>query len=149
MALVVIGTAGMVDLASGRAVGIGTDDDDGPLPETPTAFETRNTGKQSESVASVREVEVKKRKLTVTAVTDSRAWRDSSGKLVNARLVAFDPVMGAPHSLIRNAKIQLLVDGEKKLRLMPLARLSAADHAFIKGLVEARLKEAKARKTEE
>ena len=123
--------------------------DDGPLPETPTAFETRYTGKQSESVASVRQVEVKKTKVTVTAVTDSRAWKDSSGKLVNARLVAFDPVMGAPHSLIRNGKIQLLVDGAKKIRLVPFARLSATDQSFIKGLVEARKKAAQARKTEE
>lgn len=146
--LVVLGLVmAVMGVASGFAVA--EEEQDPRLPKTPTAFETRNLSKNSESVATVRKVDGKTKKVRVVAVTQSREWKDSGGKVIMARLLAFDPVKKEEALLIRNGKVRLLVDGAKSFNLLPLTKLGVEDQAYIKGLAAARKKEAQARKASE
>lgn len=112
------------------------------LPKTPTAFETRNTGGTDEEEASIRKEEGKVTKITFTAVTDSRDWKDPQGKVIRGRLLAFEAAEGEVADLVRNGKVRLLVDGAKRFSLLPLEKLSPEDRAYITGLAAARKQQA-------
>ncbi len=119
------------------------------LPKTPTAFETRNAGESAEGNASIQKVEGKPTKITYTAVTDSRDWKDISGKVIRGRLIAFDVAKGDEANLVREGKVRLLVDGAKNFSLLPLEKLSTEDRDYIGTLVAARKPKASPQKTSE
>lgn len=112
------------------------------LPKTPTAFETRNTGDTEEGVVTIKKDEAKPTKITFTAVTDSRDWKDTTGKVIRGRLLAFEAAEGEVADLVRNGKVRLLVDGAKRFSLLPLERLSTEDQIHIGLLAAARKKQA-------
>lgn len=112
------------------------------LPKTPTAFETRNTGDKEEGVVTIKKDEAKPTKITFTAVTDSRDWKDTTGKVIRGRLLAFEAAEGEVADLVRNGKVRLLVDGAKRFSLLPLERLSTEDQIHIGLLAAARKKQA-------
>jgi hypothetical protein len=118
---------------------VGAEENDGPLPQTPTAFETEPTGDTSEGTADfLKPGKGSKKKLSFTAVTKSRDWRDAKGKLVRGRLLAFESgkvtTGEQPLTLIKEGRIRLLVDGAKKVSKVPLSSLSSEDQAFVKKL---------------
>lgn len=113
---------------------------DGPIPETPTSFETRNTGGTEEGEVSIEKEKAEPKKVTYTAVTDSREWKDAKGKVIRARLLAFEAAEGEVAGLVRDGQVRLLVDGAKRFSLLPLEKLSPEDRAFITGLASARQK---------
>jgi hypothetical protein len=124
-------------------------DDDGPLPKTPTAFETQNTGVQKDEVAKFPDKNKKApEKRNFTAVSEMRTWRDAKGAIIRGRLLAFEAgdqsTSAAPLTLIRNGKVRLLVEGRKMFSELPLARLSPEDQAYVKALDAARRKKASA-----
>ena len=123
----------------GSSMGLLVAQDQNPsLPKTPTAFETRNTGGTTDNEVSIEKRENKPIKITFIAVTDSREWRDATGKVIRARLLAFDAPKGDEANLVREGKIRLLVDGAKAFSLFPLDKLCHEDRAFIGSLVAAR-----------
>jgi hypothetical protein len=125
-----LGSAGLVSAEEGQ-----------PTPaQGPTAFETRNTGDAEEGEVSIDRNEGKPRKITYTAVTDSREWKDAKGKVIRARLLAFEAAEGEVAGLVRDGQVRLLVDGAKRFSLLPLEKLSPEDRAFITGLAAARQK---------
>jgi hypothetical protein len=115
------------------------------LPKTPTSYETRDAGGETETEASVRKDERTPRKVTFTAVTESREWKDIHGKVVKARLLTFEAPDGEELPLVKDGKIRLLVDGAKRFSLLPFETLSAADRTFITNLAAARKRDAAAR----
>lgn len=119
------------------------------LPKTPTAFETRNAGASAEGDVSVQKVEGKPTKITYTAVTDSRDWKDTSGKVIRGRLLAFDVAKGDEANLVREGKVRLLVDGAKNFSLLSLEKLSTEDRDFIGTLITALKSKVTPRKTSE
>lgn len=115
---------------------------DPSLPQTPTSFETRNTGGTEEGEVSVEKQEAKATKITYTAVTDSRNWKDTQGKVIRGRLLAFETAEGEVADLVRDGKVRLLVDGAKRFSLLPLDKLSTEDRTHIGLLAAARKKQA-------
>jgi hypothetical protein len=111
-------------------------------PRGPTAFETRNTGGTDEEEASIQKEEGKVTKVTFTAVTASRDWKDPQGKVIRGRLLAFEAAGGEVADLVRNGKVRLLVDGAKRFSLLPLEKLSTEDRTYITGLAAARKQQA-------
>lgn len=111
---------------------------DGPIPQTPTSFETRNTGGTEEGEVSIEKDKAEPKKVTYTAVTDSRDWKDAKGKVIRARLLAFEAAEGEVAGLVRDGQVRLLVDGAKRFSLLPMEKLSPEDRAFITGLAAAR-----------
>lgn len=112
------------------------------LPKTPTSFETRNTGDSEEGEVAIKKDEAKPTKVTFMAVTDSRDWTDTTGKVIRGRLLAFEAAEGEVADLVRNGKVRLLVDGAKRFSLLPLERLSTEDRNHIGLLAAARKKQA-------
>lgn len=110
-------------------------------PWVPPCFETRNTGNAEEGEVSIKKEEAKATRITFTAVTDSRDWKDATGKIVRGRLLAFECAEGAVPDLVRNGKVRLLVDGAKRFSLLPLERLSTEDQTHIGLLAAARKKQ--------
>lgn len=134
--------AGIGLLAMSMGVAVAEEDQHPSLPKTPTSFETRNTGDSEEGEASIKKEEAKPTKVTLTAVTDSRDWKDTTGKLIRGRLLAFEAAEGEVADLVRNGKVRLLVDGAKRFSLLPLERLSTEDQTHIGLLAAARKKQA-------
>lgn len=103
-----------------------------------TAFDMEPTGKTLEEEVKIHRKEKKPIKVTFTAVTGVREWRGVTGKLVKARLLAFDPGFTAggkvPITLIREGRVRFLLEGEKRFRMVPLASLSPSEQQFIKDL---------------
>lgn len=129
----------MALLAGSIGSAVAQDQDQDPsLPKTPTAFETRNTGGTEEGEVSIEKQEGKTTRVTFTAVTASRDWKDVTGKVVRGRLLAFDAAEGEVADLVRNGKVRLLVDGAKRFSLLPLEKLSTEDRAHIGILAAAR-----------
>ena len=145
MALKILGVA-LMAMAYSSGIVIAQEKKEGPLPETPTAFETRNLNKTSETLPTIQKVGGKLKRVTVIAVTKSRKWKDNTGKAIMGRLLAFEPIKNQEPLLIRDGKIRLLVDGAKSYNIFPLSKLGAEDQAYIKGLVAARKKQTKARR---
>lgn len=116
------------------------DEDDGPIPQTPTAFETRNTGRTTEESAVIRREEGKTRKITYSTVTVSREWRDTKGTVIRARMLAFEAAPGQAQPVVKDGKVRLLVEGKTRFNLLPLARLSHEDQEFVKTLIATRAK---------
>ncbi|OYV03857.1 MAG: hypothetical protein CFE26_19955 [Verrucomicrobiales bacterium VVV1] len=119
------------------------------LPKTPTAFETRNAGGTAQGDVSVEKKEGKPTKITYTAVTDSRDWKDTTGKVIRARLLAFDAAKGDEANLVRDGKIRLLIDGTKNFSLLSLEKLCTEDRAYIGTLADARKPKASPQKATE
>lgn len=128
-------------LAWSTGVAVAQDPNDRPV-QGPTAFETRNTGDTEEGEVEIKKQEGKVTKVTFTAVTDSRDWKDSTGKVVRGRLLAFEAAEGEVAELVRNGKVRLLVDGAKRFSLLPLEKLSSEDRTYIAGLAAARKQQA-------
>jgi len=140
----------MVAYVAGLALATGVPpfadpDKDGPLPKTPTAFETENTGGALEEEAKFPDQKKKKKKpqkLNFTAVSEVRDWRDTKGTIIRARLLAFDAgdrsASKEPLTLIMDGKVRLLIEGRKMFSEMPMKRLSPEDQTFVKGLDAAR-----------
>ncbi len=116
----------------------GAQDQNPLLPRTPTAFETRNAGGTGEGDVSIQKVEAKTVKVTYVAVTESRDWKDTAGKVIRGRLLAFDAVKGDEANLVRDGKIRLLVDGAKGFSLLSLEKLCMEDRTYIGVLADAR-----------
>ena len=108
------------------------------LPRTPTAYETRNAGGSGEGHASIQKEEAKTTRVTLVAVTESRDWKDNTGKVIRGRLLAFDAVRGEEANLVRDGKIRLLVDGAKHFSLLSLEKLCTEDRTYIGTLAAAR-----------
>jgi hypothetical protein len=117
-------------------------EEDRSLSKTPTSFETRNTGGTDEEEASIKKEEGNVTKVTFTAVTASRDWKDPQGKVIRGRLLAFEAAGGEVADLVRNGKVRLLVDGAKRFSLLPLEKLSTEDRTYITGLAAARKQQA-------
>ena len=113
---------------------------DPELPKTPTSFETRNTSGTEEVEVSIEKQEGKATKVTLIAVTESRDWKDTQGKVIRGRLLAFEAATGEDAHLVRDGKVRLLVDGAKRFNLLSLGKLSAEDRTHI-GLVAAARKQ--------
>ena len=111
-------------------------------PQGPTAFETRNTGRTDEQEASIKNEEGKVTRITFTAVTDSRDWTDSAGKVIRGRLLAFEAAEGEVPDVVRDGKVRLLVDGAKRFNLLPLEKLSTEDRTHIARLAATRKQQA-------
>ena len=125
------------------STGASAADNDGPLPETPTAFETRNTGGNHEPEADFRKNrKVKPTKVKFTALTDPREWHDAKGKAIRGRLLAFEAGDGKTRAAVQNGKVRLLVDGAKKFSLLSLDSLSREDQMFVRNLIAVRNKAA-------
>lgn len=125
------------------AISMGVAQEEHPsLPKTPTSFETRNTGDSEEGEVAIKKEEAKPTKVTFTAVTDSRDWKDTTGKVIRGRLLAFEAAEGEVADLVRNGKVRLLVDGAKRFSLLPLERLSTEARAHIDLLAATRKKQA-------
>ena len=111
---------------------------DARLPKTPTAFDTETTGSGNQTSAGIIIPDRSPRKVTFTAVTGLRDWRNSKGKVVRARLLAFD--MGETKTgqrtptLIKGGKIRLLLKDAKRFSEIPLASLSENDQKFVRKL---------------
>ena len=131
---------GLLALSVGPVVA--QDEQDPSLPKTPTSFETRNTGTTEEGEASIEKQEGKITKVTFTAVTGSRDWKDIQGKVIRARLLAFEAAEGEVADLVRNGKVRLLVDGAKRFSLLPLEKLSTEDRTHIEILAATRKQQA-------
>lgn len=131
---------GLFAMSVGLAVA--QDEQDPSLPKTPTAFETRNTGGTEEGEVSIEKQEGKTTKVTFTAVTASRDWKDAKGKVIRGRLLAFEAAEGELADLVRNGKVRLLVDGAKRFNLLPLEKLSTEDRTHIGLLAAARKQQA-------
>ena len=114
---------------------------------TPQAFETRNTGETSEEEANIEIRKTTPRKIKFTAVSAYRNWRDTEGKVIIARLLAFESGDRSnddkPLTLIRDGKVRLLVANGTRISELPMTRLSAADQAFVRGLNASQGKTAK------
>lgn len=119
------------------------------LPKTPPAFDTHNAGGSAQGDVSVEKKDGKPTKITYTAVTDSRDWRDTTGKVIRARLLAFDAAKGDEANLVRDGKIRLLIDGTKNFNLLSLEKLCTEDRAYIGALVDARKPKASPQKATE
>lgn len=117
-------------------------EEDRSLTKTPTAFETRNTGGTEEGEVEIKKEEGKVTKITFTAVTDSRDWKDTKGKVIRGRLLAFEAPEGEVADVVRDGKVRLLVDGAKSFSLLPLEKLSTEDRAHIGLLAAARKQQA-------
>ena len=128
--------AGLLLGATGAAMA--QEEEDSRLPKTPTSFETRNTGGTEEGEVGIKKEEGKVTKVTFTAVTDSREWKDSNGMVVRGRLLAFEAAEGEVAELVRNGKVRLLVDGAKRFSLLPLGKLSTEDRNYIASIAAAR-----------
>jgi len=129
------------------SMGLAVAQDQAPsLAKAPTAFETRNTSEGAEGEASIQQEGDKASKVTFTAVTESREWKDSNGKLIRGRLLAFEAAGGKEPFLVKDGKIRLLVDGAKRFSLMPLERLGTEDRTYIGNLAAARKQEAVSQK---
>ncbi len=128
---------GLLALSMGVAV---AQEEHPSLPKTPTSFETRNTGGTEEGEVSIEKEEAKTRKVTLTAVTESRDWKDTKGKVIRGRLLAFEAAPGEEAPLVRDGKIRLLIDGAKRFSLLPLDKLSTEGRTHI-GLLAAARKE--------
>lgn len=115
---------------------------DPELPKTPTSFETRNTSGTEEVEVSIEKQEGKATKVTLIAVTESRDWKDTTGKVIRGRLLAFEAATSEEAHLVRDGKIRLLVDGAKRYSLLPLGKLSAEDRNHVSILAAARKQEA-------
>ena len=135
---------GLFAMSVGLAVA--QDEQDPSLPKTPTAFETRNTGGTEEGEVSIEKEEGKTTKVTFTAVTASRDWKDAKGKVIRGRLLAFEAADGEVADLVRDGKVRLLVDGAKRFSLLPLEKLSTEDRNYIGLLAAARDQEARQQK---
>ena len=123
-------------------------EEDRSLTKTPTAFETRNTGGTEEGEVEIKKEEGKVTKVTFTAVTDSRDWKDTTGKVIRGRLLAFEASEGEVAEVVRDGKVRLLVDGAKRFSLLPLEKLSTEDRAHIGLLAAARKQPAAAPKAD-
>jgi len=136
--------------AMALSIGLAVAQEQNPsLPRTPTAFETRNTGGTAEPEVSIKKEESKAKTITYTAVTESREWKDTSGKVIRAHLLAFEAVDGDEALLVRDGNIRLLVDGAKQFSLLPLEKLCAEDRTYIGNLVASRKPQAGSQKAPE
>jgi hypothetical protein len=133
---------GLLAMSMGVAAAVAQEDQDASLPKTPTSFETRNTGDSEEGEVTIKKEEAKPTKVTFTAVTDSRDWKDTTGKVIRGRLLAFEAAEGEVAELVRDGKVRLLVDGAKRFSLLPLEKLSTEDRTHIGLLAAARKKQA-------
>ncbi len=133
---------GLLALAMGGLAAAQEQEQHPSLPKTPTSFETRDAGGTAEGDAAIQKDEGKTTKVTFTAVTESRDWKDTNGKVIRARLLAFEPASGEEAHLVREGKVRLLVDGAKRFSLLPLEKLSTEDRAHIGMLAAARKQQA-------
>ncbi len=94
--------------------------------------------------ATVEPREPKVRQVTYLVLSESRPWTSADGKVIEAKLVAFeemvvegtrgdpatpDPVPPRYVTVVREGKIRLLVG--RKVSLVPLERLAEADREFV------------------
>ena len=124
-----------------------------PLPKPPTAFETRNTGTSGEVSNEVSEDRKPAVKVTYVAVCESRDWKNSDGRTIQASLIAWEQGGEAQGrldlTLVNDGKVRLLLP-TRKVAEYPLSQLSEGDRKFVDGLVLARRQAAeKARETPE
>ena len=137
----------MVMAALALSMGMAVGQEQNPsLPRTPTAFETRNTGGTAEPEVSITEEKSKAKKITYTAVTELREWKDTGGKVIRAYLLAFEAVNGEDALLVKDGNIRFLVDGAKQSSPLPLERLCIEDRIYIGKLVAARKPQAGSQK---
>ena len=129
-----------VVVATCMAVGECRGDDEkfDPTPQTPTAFETRNTGGTLEEEPDLQRKKGKKVTLKFTALTDSREWQDQNGKVIKARLLAFEKTKPDADTVIQDGKVRLLVDGATVFSVFPVAKLSDEDQVFVRNLAAVR-----------
>lgn len=114
------------------------------VPASPKRFTTRPIGDSG----GTGQVEVipkdaampKKRTITYMVLAESRPWTSSEGKVLEAKLIAFEDVIiegestaapqPTPHlTVVRNGRVRLFA-GKKSYEL-ELSRLSEADREFI------------------
>lgn len=111
--------------------------------KTPTAFETNSTGQTGEGSVSIDRTTPEKitKKVTYVVVSKRRDWRNTDGNIIQASMLAFDPLPGAskdaPLPLVRNGNIRLWIEERKKETEYPLAKLSPQDREFVSQLLEA------------
>lgn len=113
-------------------------------PAHPSGFNKRpiggNTGTGQVEVIPRDGGTPKKRTITYMVLSESRPWTSTDGKVLEAKLIAFEDVViegestaapqPPPHpTVVRNGKVRLLA-GKKSYEL-DLSRLSEADRDFI------------------
>ena len=111
-------------------------------PSTPTEFKKRDLGGSlGTGSVGIKRAKTKPVVISYIAVTESRAFVNQEGKSITAQLVAFeegDPAkLKQQLTLIKEGKIRLLVKGRGKASVLPLAKLSEDDQAFVKAVDEA------------
>ena len=107
-------------------------------PSSPKEFKKRDLGGALGTGAVGVKAPKKVSTITYIAVSEERAFANTSGKLIMAQLIAFeegDPAkVDRPLTLIKDGKIRLLVKGRGKASVVPLEKLREEDRAYVKAL---------------
>jgi hypothetical protein len=121
------------------------------VPANPRDWTTRNIDGGNSVSGNVKEVERQPRKITYVAVCETRDWKNSDGRTIQAALVAWEEGEAAKGrldlTLLQDGKVRLLLPGNR-VTPYPLAKLSEDDRKFIDGLVRARKQAEEARRKE-
>lgn len=120
-------------------------------PATPTDFESRNLGNSLSGVGVLSEPPApKKVKVSYTAVSPLREWRNTKGVQIKGSLIAFEQGDFSQSqkelTIVKGGKVRLLVEGKKNFSLVALSSLSQEDQEYVTGLVKARKEAAAAAK---
>ena len=131
------------------------------VPATPRKFVTRPIG--GSTTGGVQVIphegtgEAKARYVTHVVLSEERSWTSTDGKVLLAKLIAFDdlvveapkgaaqpeiPALPANPTVIRSGKIRLVA--EKKIYELALDRLSQPDRDFVEQIRAARAKKPEA-----
>ena len=116
---------------------------------TPKGFEIRKNGSGTGNGSSVGLIPSGKKQkpqvITYTALSKVREWKNSDGKTIKARLLAFPSLIEdqktkgeTPHfTVIRDQKVRFLISPNNKATLYPLEKLSDLDQEFIEEIARA------------
>ena len=111
-------------------------------PRVPPAFDTRDVSDRQDGGATIDRTTPEKitKKVTYVVVSKRRDWRNTDGQVIQASMLAFDPLPGAskdaPLPLVRKGSIRLWIEERKKETEYPLAKLSPQDREFVNQLIE-------------
>ncbi len=112
-------------------------------PSHPTDFERENVGSGLSGVGIIEEPKASEKiRVSFTAVSPLREWRNAKGVVIRGHLIAFEPGdhsdSDQPLTLISDGKVRLLVQGKNNFNVLPLTVLSKADQEYIVELAKVR-----------
>ncbi len=118
-------------------------------PATPKGFEIRKNGSGTGTGSSIGLVSSTNKQttqvITYTALSKIREWKNTDGKTMKARLLAFSPPpvknnakdKGAQFTVIHDQKVRFLMSPNNKPTIYPLEKLSDFDKEFILKIAKA------------